>query len=76
VPAQLVVDDRLHLRVETETAVAFGEVHPGETVVVLFAAEGVLVDLVRIDLFQQRARALAQLLLAHFDVCHRCLLSF
>ncbi len=63
--AQLVGDDRLHLRVQPEAAEAFGEVDPGEAVVVLGAAERELVDLVGMHGGDQLADALAQLLLGH-----------
>ena len=67
---ELVGDNDLHAGAEAETAVALGKMHPRQAVVVLLAAEGELVDLVGMRLFEQFAHPRAQIGFGDFLLGH------
>ena len=68
---EFVGDDRLHAGADAESAEAFGEMHPRQSVVVLFSAKGELVDLIGMRFFEQFARARAQIGFGDFLMGHR-----
>ena len=69
-PAELVRDDGLELRGDTEAAEVLGEVDPSEAVIELLPSERELVRAIRMRLLDERADARADFLFAHFSICH------
>ena len=68
---EFVGDDRLHPGADAETAEAFREMHPRQTVVVLFSAKGELIDLIGMRFFEKFADARAQIGFSDFLLGHR-----
>src|SRR5262249_7409067 len=59
--AELIRDYRLHPGADSETAVAFGKMHPRESVVVLLAAKGELINAIGMRFLEQCTHALANI---------------